>query len=587
MDIDVVITYVNNRDSNWMREYGSLYHDKTYFNRYLDYNTLSLQIQLIRKYMSYVNNIYVVVSNESQVKKIDVKDAIVITHKQIIPEKFLPTFNSCTIEMFLHKIPNLSEYFIYFNDDMYPTSNSTIEDFFEDGKICMNFKKVEKLDSNNIFRIQCKNSCDAAKRLNNTDITDSFIKPDHICLLHTKSSYAQVWSEIGDEIESSITNRRSEKNFNQYLFALYNFYKGEVKLKKLDYRFYDSKHNLFTDTLKDICSKKYKFVCINDIGLDAKSIEKNREVLVDALRSNINDCKYNFEAKVIAKPKTLSRVAICTIAKNENRYIREWVEYYLKMGVTRIYLYDNNDVDGERFEDVINDYIISGKVEVIDRRGCEKELRDESRLNLQDKVYSECYNNHKSEYDWMWFFDIDEFLYSPSGKNIIDYINSERFSRYTTILVNWVYYGDNGLVYYDDRPVVERFTTPCDREGVTKGFRSGYQCKSIVRCGGEHIIPPGNISIHKFLIKGGKLCNANGYPVVQSSGVKISNVCFDNIVLNHYITKTIEEYLPRYVNRVDSVSIEGKRFNIDRVVKNFFSFNEKTDEKLEVIKKYQ
>ena len=43
------------------------------------------------------------------------------------------------------------------------------------------------------------------------------------------------------------------------------------------------------------------------------------------------------------------KTALCAIAKNENLYIREWVEYYMKLGFSNIILYDNNNINGERF----------------------------------------------------------------------------------------------------------------------------------------------------------------------------------------------------------------------------------------------
>ena len=48
------------------------------------------------------------------------------------------------------------------------------------------------------------------------------------------------------------------------------------------------------------------------------------------------------------------KTALCAIAKNENLYIREWVEYYMKLGFSNIILYDNNNINGECFEEVIN-----------------------------------------------------------------------------------------------------------------------------------------------------------------------------------------------------------------------------------------
>ncbi len=52
-----------------------------------------------------------------------VNKLIIITHKDIIPEIYLPTFNSLCIELYLYNIPNLSNNFIYFNDDMIVLDN--------------------------------------------------------------------------------------------------------------------------------------------------------------------------------------------------------------------------------------------------------------------------------------------------------------------------------------------------------------------------------------------------------------------------------------------------------------------------------
>ena len=62
-------------------------------------------------------------------------------------------------------------------------------------------------------------------------------------------------------------------------------------------------------------------------------------------------------------------IALCCIAKLENEYIRFFVEYYKNLKFDKIFIYDNNDPDGERFEEVIGDYIQSGFVEIIDFRG--------------------------------------------------------------------------------------------------------------------------------------------------------------------------------------------------------------------------
>ena len=59
--------------------------------------------------------------------EIDMKGTIkvrdLVNHKDYIPEQFLPTYNSVVIERYLHRIPDLAEHFVYFNDDFYIINN--------------------------------------------------------------------------------------------------------------------------------------------------------------------------------------------------------------------------------------------------------------------------------------------------------------------------------------------------------------------------------------------------------------------------------------------------------------------------------
>ena len=55
--------------------------------------------------------------------------------------------------------------------------------------------------------------------------------------------------------------------------------------------------------------------------------------------------------------KRNTQVCICLSGKKENRYIREYVEHYKALGVDKIFLYDNNDIDDEKFDDILSDYV--------------------------------------------------------------------------------------------------------------------------------------------------------------------------------------------------------------------------------------
>ena len=137
------------------------------------------------------------------------------------------------------------------------------------------------------------------------------------------------------------------------------------------------------------------------------------------------------------------KVCLCTLGKNENRYIREFVEFYKNYNVDQIYLYDNNDIDGERFEDVISEFIKSGFVEIIDWRGIEGN-------STYYEIVDSCYQQNHNKYDWLIFYELDEFLYLKNYQNIKPYLNQNKFNRCQSILLNWVHMSDNNNIYYED-----------------------------------------------------------------------------------------------------------------------------------------
>ena len=63
------------------------------------------------------------------------------------------------------------------------------------------------------------------------------------------------------------------------------------------------------------------------------------------------------------------KICVCSIGKNENKYAREFAEHYKKYGVDKIFIYDNNDINGENFEYILNDYIQSSIIKIINIRG--------------------------------------------------------------------------------------------------------------------------------------------------------------------------------------------------------------------------
>ena len=254
---------------------------------------------------------------------------------------------------------------------------------------------------------------------------------------------------------------------------------------------------------------------------------------------------------------------VCTFVKNENKYLNEWIEHYKNLGFSSINIFDNNDIDGESPKDVVNDEIV-----VIDER-----FRGMNDMLHQQESFAYFYNNNKTKYDWILFCDIDEFLTLEHYNNIEDFVKSNsKFNDYDAIAICWKIYTDNGLVHYDNRPVKERFTTPCEN------CYQNVQLKSLIK---------GNIDKDLIFNCHGayhiRYCNVLGeeakdmkFPLIGKE--PILKECW----MNHYRFKTIEEFLMSKYKNFNQEHIKSKWIDF----KHFFEINEFTKEKLDVIKSY-
>lgn len=385
-------------------------------------------------------------------------------------------------------------------------------------------------------------------------------------------SFTITESKFYEDYLHEILEKFVYPNFNNYKCYDDPVYTEAARLNGYDYKEGSVNYNKFR---------------LNLHSETVDALSKRTKTYSEKRNKFISDLKEFCEKIKPINPK----VAVCAIAKNENLYIREWVEWYKNLGIEKIFLYDNNDINGERFEEVINDYIESGFVEVIDRRGVEKEIRNENKLNLQDFCYIEWMKNNYMNFNWVCYVDCDEFL-TIENCSLFQYLNKKCFRNINTILLNWKNYGDSDNVYYENKPVQERFTIPAPN---IKWLRSNYQCKSIVRCSSDKIlISNKNTIIHKFLYENYNVADSNGNNInsfVLESKTNMPYLLYDNAYIKHYVTKTIEEYLNRYVGRFNSnISTMNKRlqiFGIDEVSEHFFKINKRTKEKEKIIEKYK
>lgn len=142
--IDAVLTWVDGHDPKHEQKLLQYIEDKTLIKtedvktRYNQVNEIEFAVKSILKFAPFVRNIFIVTDNQTPdfLKKTNQFPSVkIISHLEIFKgyEAFLPTFNSRPIETLIYKIPDLSEHFIYLNDDYFFIKECKREDFFKNG----------------------------------------------------------------------------------------------------------------------------------------------------------------------------------------------------------------------------------------------------------------------------------------------------------------------------------------------------------------------------------------------------------------------------------------------------------------------
>lgn len=149
--VDIVYLWCDSSDKIWqekknseLKKYGkALDSDSTSECRFVENDELRYSLRSLEKYAPWINNIFIVTDNQIP-KWLDISNSKIhiINHSEILSDDCLPSFNSVALETALQKIPGLSEYFLFANDDMF-FGNYVDKSFFfnESGQPVFRFSK--------------------------------------------------------------------------------------------------------------------------------------------------------------------------------------------------------------------------------------------------------------------------------------------------------------------------------------------------------------------------------------------------------------------------------------------------------------
>lgn len=302
MDIDFVITWVDGTQKDWINNYNKylpLNSSKKIDvseSRYRDNGLLKYWFRSVEKFAPWVRKVHLITDNQKPIWLNEKCEKLnLVYHQDYIDTKFLPLFNSNAIELGMHKIKDLADNFVYFNDDFFLINKITPEYYFAKNGIIKDFATIENIiphddfgqillnnektlekiiDKNKLLRKNILNFVSIKYPLN-TNLKNLYRiiirKYNHLQFSHysqpyNKKIFNEVWQCLENELTATIKNKyRTNEDISHYIFREFNIFNNKIKIsyKNKKRKYFDISDNL--DGLLDhIANQKCSEIVIND-----------------------------------------------------------------------------------------------------------------------------------------------------------------------------------------------------------------------------------------------------------------------------------------------------------------------------------
>lgn len=278
LPVDLVYLWVDGSDKLWQTKFKNYIGENSVDeSRFSDNWELLFSLRSVEKNLPWIRKIYIVTDGQSPVWLCSNEKIKIIDHQEIIPKEFLPSFNSEFIELFLDKIPGLSEHFLYLNDDLFITSALNKDFFFTpSGVPKIRLRKYKRVGASNRLYYRSLNMTldffnaqfGTVYSFENSHGIDPFLKSSFT--EWRKKNILKI-AEIGRE------KIRGLNSFQRISFSLFLLVKGrgfQVDEREIDRTIkYYSLHKL-RFVAEDIKINKPCIICVND---DERTNEEDRK----------------------------------------------------------------------------------------------------------------------------------------------------------------------------------------------------------------------------------------------------------------------------------------------------------------------
>ena len=225
-------------------------------------------------------------------------------------------------------------------------------------------------------------------------------------------------------------------------------------------------------------------------------------------------------------------LAFVLIAKNEAPYIEEWIHFHHKQGVSHFIIYDNDSTDN--FHEVLKPYIDSGLVTY-------KLLSGKAR---QLDAYNMALHDYGRKFKYMAMIDADEFMfvrrntYTGVGHYLYAFVDGfmKAHPNAGGLAVNWCMFGSNGHISKPEGEVLENYTRSAKND---MNLRDNHVIKTVFDPAKAVSFISDHFPIYRIgfnnLDETGRI----------TYGTHTQEVHYDMIRINHYFTKSREEFIAK------------------------------------------
>lgn len=305
--IDVVYTWVDGNDPAWQAERNAalgvsdqavLTESATADSRFREHDELRYSLRSIERYAPWVNHVWLVTSGQVPSWLDTTHPGItVVSHRDIwSPAGRLPTFNSHAIEAHLHRIPGLSEHYLYLNDDVFFGRECPPEVFFEANGIQRMFFSSALVPDGDpqpgeiASESAGKNARRLIEELTGRRLRRKLFHAPFALRRSVSEEIVERYREVVEATTQSVFRRMSDVTVSGALHLYYALATGRAVRSRIRYRYVNMQAPDIDERLRRMLTQdRYEVFCLNDTGVveeDAEAIGRRTRDFLDAYFPN-------------------------------------------------------------------------------------------------------------------------------------------------------------------------------------------------------------------------------------------------------------------------------------------------------------